>query len=144
MNLARGLGLPFANLPRIERKSSQTTSASSILMRKYGFDEHMAQEVSDSLGNSMSLINAFASMALPIKGMGFRREEIVEIVAFFGESALDKANWSALQALKAHTKNTETAVYAYKAGLSPYDVKTLSEEEMSIENLKVMAQLRNI
>lgn len=136
--------MPSVNLPPIERNSKKADSASTVLMRKYGFDEEMAQKVCNSLGNSHHLISSFASMALPIKGMGFRREEIVEIVGFFGENALDKANWSSLQTLKAHTKNTETAVYAYKAGLSPYDVKTLSEEELSIENLKVMAQLKSI
>lgn len=104
----------------------------------------MAQKVSDALGNSLHLVNAFAAMSLHIKGMGFMRDEIVEIVGFFGENSLDKANWLALQSLKSHTKNTETAVYAYKAGLSPYDVRTLSEEELSLENLKIMAQLKNI
>lgn len=113
-------------------------------MRKFGFDDSMAQKVSDAFGGSASLINSFASMSLHIKGMGFRREEIVEIVELLDENALDKANWSALQTLKAHTKNAETAFYAYKAGLSPHDVKTLSDEELSLENLKIMAQLRSI
>lgn len=136
--------MPSVNLPRIERNSKKHISSTAILMRKFGFDDSMAQKVSDALGGSASLINSFASMSLHIKGMGFRREEIVEIVELLDENALDKANWSALQTLKSHTKNAETAFYAYKAGLSPHDVKTLSDEELSLENLKIMAQLRSI
>lgn len=136
--------MPSVNLPRIERNSKKPISANTTLIRKYGFDESMARAVAESFGNSPALVNAFASMSLHIKGMGFRREEIVDIVGLLGENSLDKANWSALQTLKAHTKNAETAFYAYKAGMSPHDVKTLSEEELSLDNLKIMAQLRNL
>jgi hypothetical protein len=104
----------------------------------------MAAVAAQAFGNSAHLINAFAAMSLHIKGMGFRREEILEVVGLFGENSLDKANWMALQSLKSYTKDMETAVYAYKAGLSPYDVQNLSDEELSLESLKIMAQIKSL
>lgn len=113
-------------------------------MRKYGFDDEMTKQVCGYLNDSDQLVRAFSSMSLHIKGMGFLRSEIVEVVSIFEEGSLDKANWQALQGIKSYTKDMETAIYAYKAGLTVNDVKQMDESELSLETLKVMATLKSL
>lgn len=113
-------------------------------MRKYGFDEDMAKQVCGYFNNSDHLVRGFSAMSLHIKGMGFLRNEIVEVVSIFEEGSLDKANWQALQGIKSYTKDMETAIYAYKAGLTVNDVKQMNENELALDTLKVMATLKNL
>ena len=136
--------MPSVNLPRIAKKSRVINTSESALARKYGFDEATSKAVTEALDNNARFVHSFCTMALHIKGLGFAKDEISELVQLLGENALDLGNWRAVQTIKSHTSSIEVACYAYRAGLTPDDVKSMSPQQLSLENLKIMATIKNL
>ncbi|MBC9705832.1 MAG: hypothetical protein H9W81_12845 [Enterococcus sp.] len=138
--------MPLGKLkPMTPRSGAGAMSAPErVLMSKYGFDLNQAKSVALVFDNQINEIKSFASMSLHIKGMGFLRNEIVELVELFQHDALDLANWRGVKGMTKHLNSMRLVYLAYSAGLTAEDVELMSESDLSEETLSTMASLRAI
>lgn len=113
------------------------------LKKKFGFDEEQLERVNAALENNPNFINEMARMNLHIKGLGLVRADIVDIATALGTSSTDFANWSGITKLRGFLENdSERAMYAYMAGLSPEHVKNMNPSETTLSKLKTLAALK--
>lgn len=114
------------------------------LMGKYGFDINQAKQVSAVFNNNSGKVRSFGSMSLHIKGMGFLRNEIAELVELLGDSALDLANWQGMKGMSRSLGSGKLMYLAYTAGLTANDVAQMKPEDLSEDKLRIMASLRSL
>lgn len=135
--------MPFGNLkpltPRVSAKDINQTK----LMNRFGFDAQQAKDVLEVFQSDAMKVRSLCSISLHIKALGFKREDIVSLIQLMKEDSLDLGNWEGLKNLPAKMKSPEMAYLAYMAGLRESDIDHMSEEELSMESLKIMASLRN-
>lgn len=138
--------MPLGKLKPMTPRSAagMAPPAERVLMAKYGFDGSQAKRVSQAFGNDAHKIQSFASMSLHIKGMGFLRDEIVEVIDVFGDNALDLANWQGMKGMSKHLGSMELVYLAYTAGLTPADVGKMAPKDLTKDKLSVMANLRSL
>jgi hypothetical protein len=79
-----------------------------------------------------------------LKLAGYSLSDIKSGFEVLGEKWLDVALWRNLKPLSIRLGSLENALLAYKAGLTLNDIQLMSNEELSEENLKIMATLKTL
>lgn len=114
---------------------------------RYGFNEDELQRVLKSFGinHYSSVLEEFANNALRIKGMGFYKKEILDIVEYMGEGAIPLKTWKGIAPVRWRFENdSQRMIYAFMAGLDTEQIASMSDEDLSIEKLEVLAKIRTL
>ena len=134
-------------LPDRTRTRSKNTKKDprATLKNTYGFTE-------DELANLTTVFpttpfvnySAVVDTIFRLKLAGYSIAEIKAGFGILGEKSLDVSFWRTLKPLALRLGGMENALLAHQAGLSLKDVNLMSDEELSVANLKIMATLKTL
>lgn len=134
-------------LPDRTRSRSKTTRKDPLATLKdtYGFTTSDISNLKATFPqNSYIDYSRIVDTIFRLKLAGYSLAEIKSGFAVLGEKSLDVSFWRTLKPLSMRLGSLENALLAYQAGLTLNDIQMMSDDELSDENLKIMATLKTL
>lgn len=117
----------------------------AILKNTYGFTEDDIKNLKASFPHTQFInYSMVVDTIFRLKLAGYDLSEIKRGFEVLGEKSLDVSFWRNLKPLSMRLGSLENALLAHQAGLTLNDLKQMSDEELSEENLKIMATLKTL
>lgn len=117
----------------------------STLKNTYGFTETDIKNLEASFPHTPFINYAIVvDTIFRLKLAGYNLSEIKRGFEVLGEKSLDVSFWRTLKPLSIRLGSLENALLAHQAGLTLNDVKQMSDEQLSEDNLKIMATLKTL
>lgn len=134
-------------LPDRTKSRSKTTRKDPLttLKNTYGFTDEDIKNLKTAFPNTPFInYSMVVDSIFRLKLAGYSLAEIKSGFEVLGERSLDVSFWRTLKPLSIRLGSLENALLAYQAGLSLNDIQMMSDEELSEENLKIMATLKTL
>lgn len=117
----------------------------TTLKNTYGFTDEDIKNLKTAFPNTPFInYSMVVDSIFRLKLAGYSLAEIKSGFEVLGERSLDVSFWRTLKPLSIRLGSLENALLAYQAGLSLNDIQMMSDEELSEENLKIMATLKTL
>jgi hypothetical protein len=134
-------------LPDRTKSRSKTARKDPLatLKNTYGFTENDIKNLKTLFPHTPFInYSMVVDTIFRLKLAGYSLSEIKSGFEVLGEKSLDVAFWRTLKPLSIRLGNLENALLAHQAGLTLHDIQQMSDEELSEENLKIMATLKTL